>query len=121
MMELNKIEIIKTVLTLPDKIRSKEATLLQLQRTKLELETQLKNIETDVMSEIMNQTENNKPLFSNEIKRKIELKARLTKYPVYIDTNNRLQALITNLQDLEIEYVYLKNLFRSYEIVARMG
>jgi hypothetical protein len=114
-------EIIKQVFGLPDKIKNKEFELLELQRSKVEIETQLKYIENEMLNEIINESENDKPKFSNETKRKLELKNRLNMNNSYVELYNRHKLLLDNIAENEISYTYLKNLLRSYETISRLN
>ena len=78
-----------------------------------EIQERLSAIELEVMGEITREKdENGKPVFSNEQKRKVELKRRLEIHPEYQQLLTELKELKQEKVEAELEYEMLRDEFR---------
>jgi len=80
-----------------------------------DINRRLSAIEVELMYEISNEVDANtgKPKYSNETKRKAELKTRLESHPEYQELRNRLRELKQEKVEAELEYESLRDEYRA--------
>lgn len=119
--EKNKSETKTTFEQLPDLIATNEFNQLTMLQNKTYLEQELEDIENGMLRIVERdaETDTEKKL-SSEVKRKAEVKRRLTGNPVWIEKNIELKTFSESLRKNEIDTDRLKRKFRVLECFFRM-
>ena len=114
-----KEEIITQLGKLPELINSKGKELLEKRQIYDELKLSLKTIEVITLSGIeSDKDENDKPKFSNESKRKIELDNRLKINAEYQEKTVLVDNLKISINNLDLELEFCNNRFKSARAIA---
>ena len=119
--EKNKSETKTTFEQMPDLIATNEFNQLTMLQNKTYLEQELEDIENGMLRIVERdaETDTEKKL-SSEVKRKAEVKRRLTGNPVWIEKNIELKTFSESLRKNEIDTDRLKRKFRVLECFFRM-
>ena len=116
-----KEDIINTLETLPDAIKSKEELLLSETKNYEELNLKQKSYEQQIIGLVYNQTDaEGKKKFTNDIVRKSEVSRLLKDDKSYINLTNDLITIKNQLDIERINHDHLKRLFRAREAMARL-
>lgn len=115
------MDVIDILQSTPEKIKKLELEIFELKYQEEEDTLIIKNTEESIMNKIREEvTEDSKPVYTNESKRKEELRNRLLQDKVYQATllgkkENQIKA-----KKLEINRDYLARLFRAAEAISRV-
>ena len=119
--EQKKSETKNVFENLPDLIATNEFNQLTMLQNKTYIEQELEDIEEGMLKIVERdaETDTEKKL-SSEVKRKAEVKRRLTGNPVWIEKNIELKTFSESLRKNEIDTDRLKRKFRVLECFFRM-
>ncbi len=113
--------MIENLETLPGQIKDAEKNLHETIKQIGELELSEKTIVAKTMIAIIGMKEaDNKPTYSNESKRKAELKERLSKNDDYLKLEHEALALAETKFNQEIALGFFKRTFRALEAITRI-
>ena len=115
------MKIEEILLSLPDEIYSIQLELLDSLEKEMDLEEQLKEIEINLADEVYNAVdENNKPLCSNDAKRKVAIEQSKKNNKEYNKILENYKFISKENKILKLKLEKLLNLQSNYRAIARM-